>query len=218
MAEDPFLTLAGPGRSAMKERGSTFLGFADPVGSEGEVRTQLEALTAEHHDASHHCFAWRLRDGSFRANDAGEPSQSAGAPILQAIEAAGLTDTLVVVVRWFGGTKLGVGGLVRAYGGAAEAALRAAPLHRGIPAQRFRIRYPYELTGELMRATEAAGAVDISHGYADGGREGELTLTVPNSGVETFRTAVREATADRVRPTSLGGCTLYREVGGGAAS
>jgi len=218
VAEGPFLTLAGPGRSAMKERGSTFRGFADPVGSEEEVRGQLAALTAEHHDASHHCFAWRLRDGSYRANDAGEPSQSAGAPILQSIEAAGLTDILVVVVRWFGGTKLGVGGLVRAYGGAAEAALRVAPLRRGVPAQQLRLRYPYELTGEVMRATEAAGAVDISHGYAEGGREGELTLTVPLAGAEAFRAAVREATGNRVRLTGLGGRTLYREVAGGAAS
>lgn len=218
MAEGPFLTLAGPGRSAMKERGSTFRGFADPVGSEEEVRAQLAALTAEHHDASHHCFAWRLRDGSYRANDAGEPSQSAGAPILQAIEAAGLTDTLVVVVRWFGGAKLGVGGLVRAYGGAAEAALQVAPLRRGVPAQQLRLTYPYELTGEVMRAIEVAGAVDISHGYAEGGREGELTLTVPLADAEAFRAAAREATGNRVRLTGLGGRTLYREVAGGAAS
>ena len=111
-----------------------------------------------------------------RANDAGEPSGSAGAPILAAIEGAGITDCIVIVTRWYGGTKLGVGGLVRAYGDAAARALEAAPRRIGVEAARLAIQYPYAHTAAVMRAMERAGAEEVEHGYAASGDAGIVEI------------------------------------------
>ncbi|HEX2095462.1 MAG TPA: YigZ family protein, partial [Longimicrobiaceae bacterium] len=141
-------------------RGSAFIALAAPAETEEEARGRLEAVQRRTFDATHHCSAWRLLSGVFRASDAGEPSGSAGAPILAAIDGAGVTDCVVIVTRYFGGTRLGVGGLVRAYGEAAVLALQAAPRRVGIPAVRLRVRYPYEHTSAVMRALERAGAAE----------------------------------------------------------
>ncbi|HYJ80479.1 MAG TPA: YigZ family protein, partial [Longimicrobiaceae bacterium] len=146
-------------------KGSVFLALAAPIASEEEARAVLAAREKALWDATHHCSAWRLRDGTARANDAGEPSGSAGAPILAAIEGAGLSDVIVVVTRWYGGTKLGVGGLVRAYGESAAEALAAAPRRTGTFAVRLVVRYGYEHTSAVMRALERAAVRDVEHGY-----------------------------------------------------
>ncbi|HEU0052465.1 MAG TPA: YigZ family protein, partial [Longimicrobium sp.] len=127
MTPDDFLTLAAPAEIQTRVKASVFLAFATAIADEAEAKAILTERERRMWDANHHCYAWKLRSGAARAADAGEPSGSAGAPILAAIEGAGLVDTLVVVTRWFGGTKLGVGGLVRAYGDAAAEALAAAP-------------------------------------------------------------------------------------------
>ncbi|MDF1572598.1 MAG: YigZ family protein [Bacteroidales bacterium] len=121
-----YRTIATTSDGLFKDRGSKFLSFAFPVKSDEEVKEILQQLRKEYHDARHHCYAWKLGvdPAAFRANDDGEPSSSAGKPILNQIEKRGLTDTLVVVVRYFGGTLLGVGGLINAYRTAAEAALK----------------------------------------------------------------------------------------------
>ena len=119
MAEfkDSYLTIAEPAEAIYKERSSKFLTYAYPVESEEEIKELLDALRKEHYDATHHCYAYRLgpQGETFRANDDGEPSGTAGKPILGQLLSADLTNCLVVVVRYFGGTKLGVSGLIQAY-------------------------------------------------------------------------------------------------------
>ena len=119
MAEqkDSYLTIAEPAEAIYKERSSKFLTYASPVESEEEIKELLDALRKEYYDATHHCYAYRLgaQGEAYRANDDGEPSGTAGKPILGQLLSANLTNCLVVVVRYFGGTKLGVSGLIQAY-------------------------------------------------------------------------------------------------------
>ena len=114
---DTYNSVSGPSEGLYKESGSRFTAFLYPVETEEEVKAKVAALRSEYHDARHHCYAYRLGlDGSvFRCSDDGEPSGSAGRPILGQIDSAGLSDVLVVVVRYFGGIKLGIPGLIRAY-------------------------------------------------------------------------------------------------------
>ncbi|MDB4949454.1 MAG: hypothetical protein JWM27_2103 [Gemmatimonadetes bacterium] len=210
LSTEPFVTLAGDGEAETRVKGSTFLALAAPAEDEEAARARLEPVQRRHFDASHHCSAWRFRGGLWRANDAGEPSGSAGAPILAAIDGAGVTDCIVVVTRWFGGTKLGVGGLVRAYGDAAALALAAAPRRVGVPAVRLRITYGYEHTAAAMRALERAGAAEIEHGYAGAGERGVMEFAVPAASEAALADALREATSGALAPERTGEAVLYR--------
>jgi len=214
---DDFLTLAGPGEAQTRIKASVFLATAWPVATEEEARELLAAREKAMWDANHHCSAWTLRGGASRANDAGEPGGSAGAPILAAIEGAGLVDVLVIVTRWFGGTKLGVGGLVRAYGEAAALALAAAPRRVGTVAERLRVRYPYAHTAAVMRVLERAGAARVEHGYAESGNAGVVEFSVAASLQAAVRDELREATAGALAPEPLGAVVLYRNADGGSA-
>lgn len=210
---DSFVTLAAPGVAQTRIKGSTFLALAAPVVDEAEARAILAAREKEMWDATHHCNAWRLRGGVFRANDAGEPSGSAGAPILAAIDGAGMTDCIVIVTRYYGGTKLGVGGLVRAYGDAAAEALAAAPRREGTVAVRLSVRYPYEHTSAVMRALERAGAAEVEHGYAPEGNAGTVEFSVPVSAEVALREELTESTAGAVAPERVGESVLFRNAG-----
>ncbi len=123
-----YRTIQKSATGSYKEKGSKFLAFAFPVTSESEIKENLAALRKEYFDARHHCFAWMLgaEKKLFRSSDDGEPNHSAGDPILGQIRSTNLTDVLIVVVRYFGGVKLGVGGLISAYKAAAEDALKNA--------------------------------------------------------------------------------------------
>jgi putative IMPACT (imprinted ancient) family translation regulator len=206
----PFLTLSGPGYAEMRVRGSSFLAFAAPAASDEEARGVLAERQRLHFDATHNCSAWRLRGGVLRANDAGEPSGSAGPPILATIEGAGVTDCVVVVTRYFGGTKLGVGGLVRAYGDAAAQALAVAPRRTGVEAVRLRVIYPYGHTAAVMRVLEAVETYHVEHGYAEGGLQGEVTFCVPSQAEPEVARLLRDATAGEVVPSPLGAQVVYR--------
>ena len=212
MSPDDFLTLAAPAEAQTRVKASVFLAHAAPVASEEEARAVLAAREKAIWDANHHCSAWKLRGGISRAHDAGEPSGSAGAPILAAIEGAGLIDTLVIVTRWFGGTKLGVGGLVRAYGEAAALAIAAAPRRVGTLAVRLRVRYPYAHTAPVMRVLERAGAAEVEHGYAESGDAGIAEFSVPASAETFVRDELREATAGALAPERVGGRVLFRNA------
>ncbi|GHB34007.1 IMPACT family protein [Mongoliitalea lutea] len=126
-ATDSYLTLAGTSEAIFKEKGSKFLAFAFPVTSEDDIKEALEDLRKKYFDARHHCYAYMLGQEMkiFRANDDGEPNHSAGDPILGQIRSHNLTNVLIVVVRYFGGTKLGVSGLIQAYRTAAADAIAA---------------------------------------------------------------------------------------------
>ena len=207
-----FTTLAAPAEAQIREKASVFLAYAAPAATEAEARAVLAQREKAVWDATHHCSAWVLRGGVRRANDAGEPSGSAGAPILAAIEGAGLTDCIVVVTRWYGGTKLGVGGLVRAYGEAAARALQAAPRRTGVEAARLSITYPYAHTAAVMRALERAGAEEVEHGYAESGGAGVVEISVPADAVKALAAELREGTAGAVAPERKGERVLYRNA------
>lgn len=150
---DVYKTIGKEGISVFKDRGSKFLGFAFYVQSENEIKEKLDKLRKEYHDARHHCYAWKLgfQGEHWRANDDGEPSSSAGKPILQQIAARDLTNTLVVVIRYFGGVLLGVGGLINAYKNAASDALENSTIIEKLVEENIMITFPYEQTNEVMR-------------------------------------------------------------------
>jgi len=148
-----FRTIQHPAEGLYKEKGSKFIGFAFPVQSEEEVKQRQQELRKKYFDARHHCFAYILgADKSrYRAFDDGEPNHSAGDPILGQIRSRNLTDVLVVVIRYFGGVKLGVGGLIGAYKAAAEDALNQCAVIEKEVMRTFSIEYAYSSTPEVMR-------------------------------------------------------------------
>lgn len=185
----------------IKVRGSRFLGQAFPAASEDEATARLARVRKRYHSATHHCSALRLASPERpleRSDDDGEPSGTAGPPILGAIQHAGVFDLIVVVTRYFGGTKLGTGGLVRAYGEAAREALDAAPrvtvwLHR-----RLALSCAYEDLGavEAVLAREAESVHAVARSFDPGP---EVVITVRRSRAERLAAALTEATAGRAR-------------------
>ena len=151
--KDTYNSIGSPSRGLYKDQGSRFISFAYPVETEARVKELVDALKKEYHDARHHCFAYRLGlDGSrYRMNDDGEPSSTAGRPILSQIDSAGLSDVLVVVVRYFGGIKLGVPGLIKAYKTAAQDALAQATKVEKTAAVTYHIEFDYMNMDSVMR-------------------------------------------------------------------
>ena len=150
--EDTYQTIAAPSEGLYKEKGSKFIALAYPVYSEEEVKERLADLRKQYYDARHHCYAYTLgADKSrYRANDDGEPNHSAGDPILGQIRSADLSNVLVVVVRYFGGTKLGVSGLINAYKTAAADALTSATLVEKYETTLLQVSFAYPQMNEVM--------------------------------------------------------------------
>ncbi len=140
-----YLTIEKEAYAEWKDRGSRFYAFAYPVRSEEEIKVFLQELKEKYPDATHHCYAWVLgADRSrFRANDDGEPGHSAGTPILRQIQSFGLTNVLVVVVRYYGGVNLGVPGLIQSYGNATRSALEASSLKECKEQKKAVLRFPF---------------------------------------------------------------------------
>lgn len=150
---DLYKTISANSKGQFKDRGSRFIALAFPVISEEEIKEKITELRKEYHDARHHCFAWRLGADMerFRFNDDGEPSGSAGRPIFGQIQKNDLTDILIIVIRYFGGTLLGVGGLITAYKSAtAEALMNATVIVKRIEKQ-IELQFPYEAMNEVMK-------------------------------------------------------------------
>lgn len=136
----------------LRESASRFLAWVAPADSVDAAQRFLDARRREHPDATHHVFAWRIGWPPVeRSSDAGEPAGTAGAPVLRALRAAGLSDAVAVVARWFGGTKLGRGGLVRAYGGVVRQALERLPVRAERPRVRLLLELPFERSGAVRR-------------------------------------------------------------------
>jgi len=151
--EDTYKTIAIPTEGLYKEKGSKFIALAYPVYSEEEVKEIIAELKKKYYDARHHCYAYSLGadKGRYRANDDGEPNHSAGDPILGQIRSADLSNVLIVVVRYFGGTKLGVSGLIHAYKTAAADALAQAQVVEKHETTLLRAHYAYPQMNEVMR-------------------------------------------------------------------
>lgn len=140
-------------RTLFKERGSKFFGYAFPVLSEDDIKNALESLKNKHPTAGHFCYAWQLGTETiqFRVNDNGEPKNSAGMPIYGQLQAFDVTNVLVVSVRYFGGTKLGVGGLAQAYKYSAQITLEASEIISKTIDVVYEIKFDYDLMNKVMR-------------------------------------------------------------------
>ena len=169
MSQFSFQTIKAASEGSYKEKGSKFLAFAYPVASEEEVKEKIGKLKKKYFDARHHCFAYILGSdrAKFRAFDDGEPNHSAGDPILGQIKSKNLTNVLVVVVRYFGGTKLGVGGLIRAYKNAAEDALHHAIIVEEVVKVTVLLRYPYQATPDMMRLVKEFELEIVEENFGD---------------------------------------------------
>ena len=157
--KDSYLTISAPAECAMRERSSKFLSYAYPVTSEEQIKDILDALHKQYYDATHHCYAWRLgpHGEHFRANDDGEPSGTAGKPILGQLLSKDITDCLVVVVRYFGGTKLGVSGLIQAYREAAADVLEVADVVERTVDTVVRVDFSYMVMNDVLRIIKDEG-------------------------------------------------------------
>ena len=154
MENDTYKTLSSPSEETLfKEKNSKFFGYAFPVNSEDEVKPLLEEIKKQHHSARHWCYAFQLGTDKvyYRANDDGEPNNTAGMPIYGQIQSFGVTNVLVVVVRYFGGVKLGVGGLISAYRTSAQMALEASDIIEKTINIQYTLKFGYIVMNKVMR-------------------------------------------------------------------
>ncbi len=167
--EDKYFTIEAPARSEFKDRASKFLAYAWPVKSADEFYAHLDLLKKEHFKANHHCYAFRLGldKNQFRANDDGEPSGTAGKPILGQIDSFGVTDIGIVVVRYFGGTKLGTSGLINAYKSSAILALEASIIVEKRAEDVYLLTFQYHLMSAVMNALKKLDIVVVSQNFED---------------------------------------------------
>lgn len=166
---DTYLTIARPSRADLTVKASRFFGEALPAGSVDEATEKLEEIRKREHTASHHCYAYRLGHDAedFRYSDDGEPNGTGGPPILRHIDGRGLTNLIVVVTRYYGGTNLGTGGLIRAYGDTAAAALEAANTVTRILRERVSLRFQYADTSPAMHTIGQFDAPIVATNYSD---------------------------------------------------
>jgi len=184
-----FLTIASPSEGVYKEKGSRFLAYAWPVGSEEEIKDLLEGLRKDHHKARHICYAYRLGGdkSNFKYSDGGEPHNSAGFPILGQIKSFDLTNILVAVVRYFGGTKLGLGGLTSAYKDAAKDALEHAEIVEEIERETISITVDYAHLSELMNFIRSNNIKVLEQ---DLGADCRVVVSVVKENTEAIKTSL----------------------------
>lgn len=180
-----FFTIKQKSQSSFKEKGSKFLAFAYPVSHEDEIKEILTNLRKEHQGAHHVCYAYRINPVNirFRANDDGEPNHTAGTPILGQIQSKELVNVLLVVVRYFGGIKLGVPGLINAYKSAAADALNQADIVEDEVKTYLKIAFNYEEMNEVMKSIKSCEAIILSQNY---GLRTEMELSINKSRAETL--------------------------------
>ena len=169
MPKDFYYTLNAPAESFFKEKGSKFYTYAFHVKDEEDIKEKLEGIRKKHYDARHHCYAYYLgqRQEISRANDDGEPSNTAGKPILGQLQAFELTYTLVIVVRYFGGTKLGVGGLIQAYKEGAKLALEEADILEKTINTEYVVHFGYPEMNTVMRFLKDLPVTDVKQDFME---------------------------------------------------
>ncbi len=199
MIDDSYKTLIAPAIVELKEKGSRFIAQAAPAADKEEAENIIAHISKKYHDATHNCFAYRIGPGAeiSRYNDDGEPSGTAGKPILQAIIGRGVTNVVVVVTRYFGGTKLGTGGLIRAYGGVAAQALADARIETRYLKKTIQLGCSYSDINVVMKAVEKFDG-DIRN--SEYGATVEMLLQVRVVKTEPFVQFVIDQTAGRVTP------------------
>ena len=196
---DSYHTIESDTQAKITRKKSRFIALCYPVSSIERVEGLLEQARHAYHDASHRCYAYRLLgdDAPIEySSDAGEPAGSAGLPILQQIQKAGLYDVLVIVVRYFGGTKLGIGGLIHVYSDAAAEALAAAKVVVKKQEVRLSVSFPPEITAAVMSLIHRhpARVEDVRYEQS-----AHVLVALPPSGIERFKRELTEATGARAR-------------------
>jgi uncharacterized YigZ family protein len=189
MDSDNYKTIKSSSKGIYKAKGSRFLAFAFPVVNQEEIKPMIDSIRKEYHDARHHCYAYMIGSErlTWRLNDDGEPSGTAGRPILGQINSFGLTNILIVVSRYFGGTLLGVNGLINAYKAAAADALSNAEIIERTVHEYYEVRYPYISMNDTMRILKEEN-VDLS----------DQSYEVECSVVISFRVSAREKIISRL--------------------
>ncbi len=176
---------------------SRFIADGAPVSNPDEALAFVDTIRKQYPDAGHHCFAWRLAEGDqgFRVSDDGEPGGTAGQPILNHIDGAQLRGVVIVVTRYFGGTKLGKGGLVRAYGGTAGEAIKAAQVISVVETESLRFTFRY---GDLGIVEGVLRNLSVQPAQSDYGSQVSMTVSIPTEQVEDARNRLTDATAGRI--------------------
>ena len=192
---------AGPSEAELVEKKSRFIGQVFPVETEEEARACIEAVRKKHYDARHHCFCYRLANGTVRASDDGEPQGTAGQPILNVLEREGVQDVLCVVTRYFGGILLGAGGLCRAYTKAAKDALDDAGISELRLWSVLRLDCPYALFERVKLELEKHSGLLRDTDY---GAEIAMTVLLPEPEEAAFAAALRELSAGSLCPERTG--------------
>jgi len=197
LIQDSYKSISSESRGLFKDNGSRFIAHAYPVETEEEIKDIVAALKKEYYDARHHVYAYRLGylGDRFRANDDGEPSGSSGRPVLGQIDSNGLSDILVVVVRYFGGIKLGIPGLIRAYRSATADAIANAQIVEKIASRRFRVHFGYMAMNSVMKVFKDMGLEQKNQMFD---MECSLETNVRLSLVETFLERMADVEGCRV--------------------
>ena len=201
MCDDAFHTLKAEASAETKVKGSRFIGYTAPVENRTDAEAFIQSISKKHHDAAHNCFAYRVGIGDnavFRYSDAGEPSGTAGKPILDAIDGRNLTNAICVVTRYFGGTKLGTGGLARAYHDCASHTLDAGTIVVKYVTDTLHIRYPYDFTGVVMKLVSDHGCCVEETIYEN---EPETLVRIRVSKIKRFQQELIDATSGKVKIT-----------------
>lgn len=183
---DTYRSIAAPAKGIYKELGSKFLAFAHPVETEDQAKEILASIRKEYFDARHHCYAWRLglTGEPYRLSDDGEPSSTAGRPIHGQLLSQELSDILVVVVRYFGGVKLGVPGLIRAYRTATQDALSNARIVEKVAGEHFTLKFGYLQMNDVMKVLKDMGLTPLRQSFD---LDCSLEVRVRLSQIEDFR-------------------------------
>ena len=206
---DHYLTISDPSFGEFRDRGSKFLAYAFPVFTEDDWQQHLLEVKKEHPKARHHCYAYRLGldQNNFRANDDGEPSGTAGRPILGQIDSFQLSNVIVIVVRYFGGTLLGTSGLINAYKLSTADALEKANIIEKIIEEVYLISFHYGLMSQVMNAVKKLGLEIVKQTFTE---SGVLEIAIRQSEVENTLTKLKAYIMD----ISLEEATLIEEIGG----
>jgi uncharacterized YigZ family protein len=196
--EDVFLQIKGPKRVEVKLKGSRFIASAGKVTTEEEVAVFLEQVAKEYPDATHHCFAWRVgsgKKGRYRYSDNGEPSGTAGLPIFRVIEGRKFSNIIIIVTRYFGGIKLGTGGLIRAYSKSATDVLKECVLEKSYPMETATIKTSIEFVSLVQHIISSFKATLVDSVY---GEQPTFTIEIRASKFKEFKTKLRDATNGQV--------------------
>lgn len=196
---DQFQTIAKPVEASLRIKASKFIGYAVPAGTPDRFKEILQLRTKEYHDATHNCWAYRIV-GNERVNhassDAGEPSGTAGKPILSVIEGRDLVNVGVIVTRYFGGTKLGTGGLARAYADCANLTLDAANVVTKVITDKISFHFLYDYMNVVMRTIDRYEGTIVSSQY---GEDADLVISIPRSQIDSFKTELTNACHGNIR-------------------